>query len=941
MGDGNHLRVAAVPGQTASAPAADFSAIAINAAAETCSGAPFAELARRDWSFTNANTRQYTHDIHPYPAKFIPQLAAQLIELLSAEGDTVFDPFGGSGTTAAEATRLGRNAVSMDANPLCSLLGRTKTARLTKLDRAQLASTLRSLTSHANALHRWPHLSERWRKTYEPQIPAIPNLSKWFASVVQAELALVRHIIASRTTGRARDVALVAFSRIITRMSYQDSETRYVAVKKQLSAGDVLRAYLESLRAVSSRLELAAANAVATRTEALFFEGDSRTDIATRIEPDSVDLIVTSPPYPNATDYHLYHRFRLFWLGHDPRDFGRREIGSHLKHQRNRSDMDEYLADMRRVITGCVSVLRPGKYAAFVLGDAVFKGTQHCTSSLLADLAAAEGLEVVGTLERPIHETKRSFAAPARRARVETLLVLRKPLGLRRIRIEPPRYKMWPFEATLRKREIECAIQSPLKDSQASPRITVDAERMAILTRLTFSSEIVDEGSGARVPTWQSLLEKGDKPESRRKDPKYVTHGLHPYKGKFYPQLAKALMNCAGLSPGDRVYDPYCGSGTVLLEAALNGYRGLGCDLNPLAAKVARAKTSILDVPFTEVSDAIEAVLKKTTRPIIKATSLDGFAPAARKELVSWFPVPVAHKLATLLEFCRAVPNAAIVEYLEIIVSSIVRDVSNQEPSDLRIRRRRTPLTDAPVFDLFRQRARDAQARLARFDAIRAHRPRPFYAPIAMYGGNSDALVLRELGVGRESIDCVITSPPYATALPYIDTDRLSFLLLFGETARQSGSREKLLTGSREVSGRERARLEQELEAADASELLPPSVVKVVRRICASNKQGVGFRRRNTASLLWRYFTQISTSLARTTEALKSGAPAFVVVGDSRTQLEGQLVSTQTCRGIAEIGERHGLRLEDTISIDVTREGYRHLKNAITENQILCFVKAP
>ena len=71
------------------------------------SAAVFSELQSQDWSFTHDDTRYLTHDLHPYPAKFIPQIPAHLIARLSVPGDTVFDPFGGSATTAVEAVRLG------------------------------------------------------------------------------------------------------------------------------------------------------------------------------------------------------------------------------------------------------------------------------------------------------------------------------------------------------------------------------------------------------------------------------------------------------------------------------------------------------------------------------------------------------------------------------------------------------------------------------------------------------------------------------------------------------------------------------------------------------------------------------------------------------------------------------------------------------------------
>ena len=105
------------------------------------------------------------------------------------------------------------------------------------------------------------------------------------------------------------------------------------------------------------------------------------------------------------------------------------------------------------------------------------------------------------------------------------------------------------------------------------------------------------------------MLENGDADPAKRKDPKYVTHGLHAFKGKFYPQLVKSLLNSSGVPVEGSVLDPYCGSGTTLLEGMLNGFRTYGCDFNPLAAKIAHAKTGVLAVPRNVVDLAIRAFL--------------------------------------------------------------------------------------------------------------------------------------------------------------------------------------------------------------------------------------------------------------------------------------------------------------------------------------------
>lgn len=106
--------------------------------------AGFAALKAIDWDFTDAKTNYLTHGIHPYPAKFIPQIPNALIQELSSVGDTVGDIFCGSGTTIVEALTLKRNAVGIDANPLACLIARSKTGVINEDDIAILSGCPKS-----------------------------------------------------------------------------------------------------------------------------------------------------------------------------------------------------------------------------------------------------------------------------------------------------------------------------------------------------------------------------------------------------------------------------------------------------------------------------------------------------------------------------------------------------------------------------------------------------------------------------------------------------------------------------------------------------------------------------------------------------------------------------------------------------------------------------
>lgn len=903
----------------------------------------FQTLSSRDWSFTDDDTRYLTHDLHPYPAKFIPQIPAHLISRLSMPGDIVFDPFGGSATTAVEAVRLGRRAISLDANPLSALIGRVKTGYMSPSARTDLEQLCAAVEGHIISFSsQTTNWATHLRSRYSNYLPPIPNMKKWFEDHVIGELCLIRHLIDQTTEGLARDAACLALSRVILRISNQDSETRYVSASKDLRPTIALRAYLESLRTVSRRLETAATDL--QFADAQFLVGDSRCDLPDTVGENTVDLLVTSPPYPNATDYHLYHRFRLFWLGHDPKALGKVEIGSHLRHQRNDTGFEEYRGDIAQALDGCVRVLMPGRYAVFVVGDAVFKGVDFSTSSAVATAAKEVGFDILGVIDRPIHQTKRSFAKPGRRARSEQLVVLRKPNKLVSVYLHPPAYRMWRYEETLRTREIQGLTGSEVDSSLATKPIMLSLSQPAIwqARRLTFTSElIVGKAHGEVQPTWQKVLENGDADPTKRKDPKYVTHGLHPFKGKFYPQLVKSLLNISDAPIGSHLLDPYCGSGTTLLEGMLNGFTAFGCDYNPLSAKIAHAKTSILTVPRSVADLSIRTIIdrlgqQRTPLP----ETLDQFHHSTHDELYKWFPIPVLHKLNWLLTQSRLFGTQTLVDFFEIIISSLIREVSDQDPTDLRIRRRKEPLDDAPVLDLFRNRLEQQHMRLQKYWSVAGRQPGPLTPPTVMQGDSRTEVTMRALGLQTASVDCVVTSPPYATALPYIDTDRLSLLAILGISSGDRTDLEEGLTGSREIRRREKVKAETDLFDATASDALPISVVNSIRDIHEANQSiEVGFRRANMPALLWRYFCDMKLNLSQIATILKPGAKAFYVVGDSRTKAGGRWTPIQTTKSLTSIGEMVGLSHIEDISIDVTTENYKHMKNAITKNKIIVFEK--
>ena len=181
---------------------------------------------------------------------------------------------------------MGRRAVSFDANPLSALIGRVKTGFTGNQCAYGSGSALRyRRRSH----HQLRLQSTTLGITLDVSLWRLhaghTNMAKWFNAYIIGELCLIRYLIEKTTIGLARDAACLALSRVIIRISNQESETRYVSVSKQLRPTIALRAFLESLKAVSRRLENAAIDL--QFADARYLVGDSRYNLPTVVGENS------------------------------------------------------------------------------------------------------------------------------------------------------------------------------------------------------------------------------------------------------------------------------------------------------------------------------------------------------------------------------------------------------------------------------------------------------------------------------------------------------------------------------------------------------------------------------------------------------------------------------------------------------------------------------
>ena len=398
-----------------------------------------ADLLAGDLSFQGTDRSAHPlYALHPFAARFPHGLPGYFIDGLTGRGDTVLDPMCGSGITLLEGWAAGRNVIGVDLDPLARRQARARTAALCASEVCQAG---------AAALGRSEELAEESSAHRDPlqvvrdDMDAATRefLDYWFFTDTQRELACLILAIREEPDDELRNLLEVIFSSTIVTKSGGVSRARDLAHTRPHRVSDkVPRRPIPLFRSLVER----AAEAYATVDPARVGDrnvvaGDAR---SLPLDDDSVDLIVTSPPYANALDYMRAHKFSLAWLG-EPipslTQLRREYIGSESGGGRSTATspgrlptavqgvvervgdadagksrvLERYFTDMAASISEMHRVLRPGSAAVIVVGASTMRGILVPTHDCLGELASASGFEVVGVSPRNLDRDRRMMPA--------------------------------------------------------------------------------------------------------------------------------------------------------------------------------------------------------------------------------------------------------------------------------------------------------------------------------------------------------------------------------------------------------------------------------------------------------------------------------------------------------------------------------------------------
>jgi DNA modification methylase len=379
---------------------------------------PLERLRKMDWDYEGDQSASQFSALHFYPGRLISQIPAALIGLLSIPGDSVLDPYCGSGTTVLEAQRLGRPALGIDINPISTLIGKAKTISLE-------ASSIKLLMSeHMRRLLDERLVVDLKHSLHKLEIPNTVQGEKWYHPETLFELSVIWTYIQT-CMNESRILLEFCFSSILISACSETRHWGYICDNTrplensyanafslfEVAVCDLSAAYVERDRRLNVSPQ--------TLPHAKFECNDAALALH-RCQDNEFALVVCSPPYFGVIDYVKAQRLTMEWFGLDIQTYRTMETGARSKRTRLKA-FEEYIADIKNVFVQVERVVRPGGYCCMILGQST---KRHETMPQLIAALNEIGLPLSMQIVRDVAIRRRQRP----HINDESLLIFKKPV---------------------------------------------------------------------------------------------------------------------------------------------------------------------------------------------------------------------------------------------------------------------------------------------------------------------------------------------------------------------------------------------------------------------------------------------------------------------------------------------------------------------------------
>lgn len=377
-----------------------------------------------DWDFSNLSN-EGLNSFHWYPATFVSAIPGSIIPLLTEENETILDTFCGTSVTGYEAIRLGRKYIGIDNNPIAILISKSK---LIFPDKGLLFEVFQD------------YFNDSFKpKNLTKKHPNEELLMRWYHPDTYYELNNLLNIISKIENPIIKIPALSIFSSILKKTCSQTKHWGWVCdnvIPKPeeilyKNAKDIfhksLLAYCksveESLKNVENRgIDI---SRIELRNMSELFCSDTNKTLST-LESNSIDLIITSPPYYGVADYVKAQRLSFLWFeksiteveGYSFEDFEnlrKREMGARSKRY-SQSSHTEFMNYMREYILLCQDKLKQGRFLVLIVGDSK---SRDQTIDFVDEFAINNGFTKEFEFFRLIRESRRRLMAKVKNEQIK------------------------------------------------------------------------------------------------------------------------------------------------------------------------------------------------------------------------------------------------------------------------------------------------------------------------------------------------------------------------------------------------------------------------------------------------------------------------------------------------------------------------------------------
>lgn len=260
------------------------------------------EIQKQSWDFKSVDTKIYTHCYHNYPAMMIPQIAERLINLYGKNAKILFDPYCGTGTSLVEASIKNINAIGTDLNPLARLIAEVKTSKI----------NLSKLDFYLIEFNNFIFEEDFNLNKSNIVFPNFKNIDFWFKKDVKEKLAIIKMFIKNIEEKNIQKFFLVAFSETVRESSLtRNSEFKLYRMSEKIrekfnpNVFEMMNLKLERNRKGLEKYLDITKNTTST-TKVYDF---NTSETVKKIKENSIDIIVTSPPYGDSKTTVAYGQF--------------------------------------------------------------------------------------------------------------------------------------------------------------------------------------------------------------------------------------------------------------------------------------------------------------------------------------------------------------------------------------------------------------------------------------------------------------------------------------------------------------------------------------------------------------------------------------------------------------------------------------------------------